>query len=644
MKKLKFTAILFAALVLALSACNKEQNNPSEGENVYLSAVSTAMQTRVSGDADNQWDGNEAIGLYATALNASNVKYTTTSTGSTAKFETTENIIIPSGATEYDVTAYYPYVEGSELTYDLASNSTQPILFAATKVKHSAPTAVLNFKHKLGKLIVKVVVESGEGVPVVTLKDASTKLTLDPVTGNLTAQETTADLQLNRIADTNVFYAFVMPEAGAKERTLSITHNGKSYSAKINHEIKAGVRKTWNVTLKDSAAQLNPGNETDIEGTTEEEEGNTDANQNGVSLDLTEFNVVDGVNILEVAKEATEKTVTLLNAEPATEVEVVISESDKSWLNIKGGQTGVTLRSTKKEVIFTLTENSGSERSSEVQLVVGDVTLKFTVKQAAGNTNPEEPQEIVITPSVSQVSISAAGVTNASFDVTVTPEGTDWSVNSDQNWLTVVKDGAKVTYTAQANDGVERTANIVITAGEKTATIVATQAAKPEEGDNALYPNGFGDSFTITGATSTVKGAITEGSGKNGGQAIAINGTTAKGNGISFTLKSPTNVTQQIKQIKFWIKGTSAKSISITQGTTAKPCLNLMDLSNTTINKSSSNSYTSKIDTKGEWVQVTLNIDGFLPNTFDTNYSMLVFRIGGEANYDLLVSDFEVFY
>jgi hypothetical protein len=132
--------------------------------------------------------------------------------------------------------------------------------------------------------------------------------------------------------------------------------------------------------------------------------------------------------------------------------------------------------------------------------------------------------------------------------------------------------------------------------------------------------------------------------GRNGSKALYIKGTVSK-NGYVFTAKVPENfsVTGKTK-IVFYIKGTSGKSLSLNLH---KPdgkyvAFNLGNYSaEGTINSSSRNSYTGTIDTGGNWMKVTLNIDG-LDVTTKAGDKFISLKVGNKLAYDLLVDDFTI--
>ena len=140
--------------------------------------------------------------------------------------------------------------------------------------------------------------------------------------------------------------------------------------------------------------------------------------------------------------------------------------------------------------------------------------------------------------------------------------------------------------------------------------------------------------------------------GGHKGKALHINGTP-KGNDHVFTAKVPQGAPSSGNTITFFIKGKSAKTLSINiysdetreyKGKTYqeyKP-FNIGTVSGTadiTLKPQDRNGYTGTIDTQGKWVKVTLNISGL---KLATKGDFFGIKVGKEAAYDLLIDDITI--
>ena len=109
------------------------------------------------------------------------------------------------------------------------------------------------------------------------------------------------------------------------------------------------------------------------------------------------------------------------------------------------------------------------------------------------------------------------------------------------------------------------------------------------------------------------------------------------------------------KKITFWIKGTSAKSLSINvyRSTTGYDVFNLgsissaapVSLSKAALQTSSpyngTNAYIGTIDTGGQWAKITLNISDVQINTSTTG-DLFALKVGSNSLYNLHIDNIEI--
>jgi hypothetical protein len=265
------------------------------------------------------------------------------------------------------------------------------------------------------------------------------------------------------------------------------------------------------------------------------------------------------------------------------------------------------------------------------------------------------------------VSKTEVGVSAAGGNATV-------GVTGNVAWTVAVKEGASylaadptpasgngegtVTLNFKENSSTEATPTVTITVSTtadvetKSFDVVFTQAAASSGGGgepagNLLFPGSdFNDWALFQTAINSYGLKDCEHSatgGRDGSGALYIN-TTPPGNDYVFTTVVPENVPNITKTISFYIKGTGGKSLSMNlyQNTDNKSYykFNLGDCTaDATLNEAASNQYTGTIDTGGNWVKVTLNVEGLDIARTVGQTSFFAIKVGKEVAYDLLIDD-----
>ena len=241
--------------------------------------------------------------------------------------------------------------------------------------------------------------------------------------------------------------------------------------------------------------------------------------------------------------------------------------------------------------------------------------------------------------------------------------GTQVSAKADPaaDWLTFSGDvalraAADQTFTVkvEANETTEkRETTITLTAeGMNDLTFAVQQAAKQEtpqpdpEQPKLLFPGADfedWDAFISNLNKFGLKNYATQADGGRSGKAMLINGTP-KGNDYVFTTVAQAEGPTSGKTITFYIKGTSGKSLSLnvytSDGQYQKFNLGTVEgTSDINLDAVANNQYTGTIDTKGEWVKVTLNISGL---DLSTSGNFFALKVGKEVAYDLMIDDFTI--
>jgi len=238
------------------------------------------------------------------------------------------------------------------------------------------------------------------------------------------------------------------------------------------------------------------------------------------------------------------------------------------------------------------------------------------------------------------------------------PESLAWTASTAETWITLENAEAtgngELTIKLEANTGAAREGSVTIApkTGTRTAVVISVKQAAGEvvEEKNLLFPgsdfedwDAFLESLNSYGLSHAVQ---SETGGFNGSSALHLNGKPTK-NTYIFTALVTEGVTIEGKsKISFMVKGTtSTKSLSLNvyDNAGAETYFNLGDVGSTdlTIESFSRNDYDGDIDTQGEWVKITLNVDGLKLNT-NPGEKLFAVKVGEDADYDLLVDEITI--
>src|SRR5690554_2214931 len=175
-----------------------------------------------------------------------------------------------------------------------------------------------------------------------------------------------------------------------------------------------------------------------------------------------------------------------------------------------------------------------------------------------------------------------------------------------------------------------------------------------EPGPNAVgvfLRHTFENWTEFTGGLNVIRNYVTQGvgTGIDGGNSMKIQMASTGSNELAFSSYAYTDLPENPSKIMFWIKGTSAKTLSISLFRADNPsqwvAFNLGTVTGTKgVTASGSNSYTGTINTNGEWVQIILDIAsaGVDFNVNDFNNVFFGIRVGNNAAYDLEFDNFTI--
>ena len=333
-----------------------------------------------------------------------------------------------------------------------------------------------------------------------------------------------------------------------------------------------------------------------------------------------------------------------------------------------GGKVGRLAGVVYREVVERSCENVGEET----------IVNNLTIPQTKNNSNINKLIEI------DNVQFSDASVGHTYFDKALNPVATFTATNhilKDANGNSlIVRFSEFATFSskqvATGNGKIRgvltkyngdyqfmvRTENDIQLNGERVGPVNPGGGTQPTAPTNLLFAGSdfenwatFLSSVNSFGLKPYASQGI--GTGALGTNSFFINGTPTA-NDYVFTIKASAHLTIPANptKITFWVKGTSAKSLSLNvyRSSTGYDVFNVDNLATNavTLNKaalqttganagSGTNSYTGAIDTNGQWVKITLNISDVLLNASNTG-DLFALKVGSNALYNLHIDNIEI--
>lgn len=167
-----------------------------------------------------------------------------------------------------------------------------------------------------------------------------------------------------------------------------------------------------------------------------------------------------------------------------------------------------------------------------------------------------------------------------------------------------------------------------------------------------VFPGYTFENWTeFTAGLNVIRNYVTQGvgTGMNGGNSMKIQMASTGSNELAFSSYAYSDLPDNPTKLMFWMKGTSAKTLSVSMFRADNPsqwvAFNLGTVTGTKgVTASGSNSYTGTINTNGEWVQIILDLGsaGVDFNVDDFSNVFFGIRVGNNAAYDLEFDNFTV--
>lgn len=657
---MKKSNILFTIIgILILVSCSSEidvPDNPLANPNqVKFSSTIGEVETRVTG---TNWDDADEIGVYA--LNSgqalseqgifdgnANVKYATPGDG---LFTATNDAIVFPESGNLDFIAYYPYkADISDYKFPInVSNQSNPsaidVLYSnnAKGADKGNTTVSLTFKHKLAQLIFDIT--RGDGISSLnglTSKIENTKVngTMNLADGAVALGDTEGAITpvVTNNGNTATAKAIVVPGQNLNEMKILFNLDGKVYE--LNKEdlvLESGKKYTISIELSTTGIKtLSPS------ATIEDwEEGYTGT---------------DDI-ILTPDDETTEPS------EPSENLLFPGSDFEDWELFLSGLTThGV------KHIEQTNNGRNGS-KALYINTTPGGNDFIFTAVVPEGfNPNGKDKIEFYIKGNAGKSlsvnvykqegSFAPYNLGTYSSEAELVPAGNNQYVgvlDTNGDWMKVTLDISSFDIITTPGESM-----FAIKVGKDAAYDLmiddieligdgGTTEPEPELGD-LLFAGGDFENWEafVAGLNSFgLKDGYTSQSndGRNGSKALALNGTPS-GNDYAFTALVPEGFSASGKNaVEFYVKGTSAKSLSLNVYKTdgSYQAYNLGNYSaEAIVEPAANNQYNGSIDTGGKWMKVVLDISSLDIQT-EVGKDIFALKVGKDADYDLLVDDFTI--
>lgn len=608
--KIRSVFIATAISVMAFVSCNKDNDYKGDGDGrvavKFQSSIQGTVQPRAAGST---WANGDQIGIFmknaGQALsdanivdNAKNKRYETIS-GNGSFTPLSGNTIYYPESGNVDFVAYYPHSTNTKLNnfvyeVDVTNQTSQEdidLLYAnnATGLNKGTPNATLSFSHKLTKVVFNV--SAGTGVANLnglTIKIAGMKTKADFALANaaLTVDGTST-------ADINVKTTTSGTDVIGEAIVIPVTDAGGSV---VTFTIPSVGSFTWT-----------------IPASTEYEGGNK------YSYDVELKNTGGGAAQTELALTAS--------------INDWVGGANESIAIDNGGVTGGAGTQASPYTISQALTKTGESGKWVSGFIVGSTsktksfgtpsTENILIAETAGETDETKCIPVDI----------ASSTVKANLDIVAHPEliGTQIKVQGD-----IVSN--------IFNNTLSMT-NIVAQEGGATPTPPGPTASLVFPGSDFENWSAFLGCLTTHGLKDTY---TTQSSNGKTGSALYLNGTPT-GNDYVFTATLTEAITTSPTKIVFYIKGTSAKSLSLNiyrSNGTNYDVFNLgnyiqesvLEKANLNSSNNGTNSYTGAIDTNGSWMKVTLNIADLDINKA-AGQNIFALKVGKDAAYDLLVDD-----
>ena len=261
MRKTLIFSFGLAATLLATSCTNDEDFNQVLMEEGI--SFSSSISSRAT---DTSFEAGDKIGV---SMKQEGVQYALYSTENGTNFTSESPLTygMAGGASTVDFIAVYPYqansVNAGTYSFTLSTEAETPLTNndvmygTAPGINVGSKSVNLNFKHKLVKVVVRLVDANGDAITGAQLEINNQQLAgqMDMTDGTVSSTDA-ADDTMPFAANASVsgeYQAIVMPSDPVQGRYIKITYNEKEYSIPVDgQEFASGKKLSFPVTLNDN--------------------------------------------------------------------------------------------------------------------------------------------------------------------------------------------------------------------------------------------------------------------------------------------------------------------------------------------------------------------------------------------------------
>ncbi len=404
---------LLGVVTLTLSSCDNEADL-SMIENTKTVSFSASVGSPLTRATATKWESGDAIGVYAlndgkklASANVydgkENIKYTTTSTGTSGSFtaaEASKAIKLPGSGDKLDFVAYYPYaqtVSDYKVAVDVSNQTdlTAIDFLYATKAgvsKNTSTTVNLTFNHKLSRVVIELKKEgtiSLDGAKI-KFKNAITDAKLVLKDGTVEKGSNKADVEAKMDDTAHTGTVILIPGQKMSELAVEVKlTDGKTYSwtpiAAKDYTLESGKSAKYVLTLTEGNVNANVNgsgiNNWDNAGGNGQGTGTLDPQTTSFTTDKTElaFTSAAGDDNVKITANPNTTTWTAVSSETWAKV----SPANGTGSGDLKVSVEENTASTERTATVTITPNKGKAVT---------VTVKQAGKQAAaqGTTTVEK--------------------------------------------------------------------------------------------------------------------------------------------------------------------------------------------------------------------------------------------------------------
>ena len=261
MRKTSILGLGLATTLLAASCTNDENFNQALMEEGI--SFSSSISSRAT---DTSFEADDKIGV---SMKQEGVQYALYSTENGTNFTSESPLTygMAGGASTVDFIAVYPYqansVNAGTYSFTLSTEAETPLTNndvmygTAPGINVGSKSVNLNFKHKLVKVVVRLVDANGDAITGAQLEINNQQLAgqMDMTDGTVSSTDA-ADDTMPFAANASVsgeYQAIVMPSDPVQGRYIKITYNEKEYSIPVDgQEFASGKKLSFPVTLNDN--------------------------------------------------------------------------------------------------------------------------------------------------------------------------------------------------------------------------------------------------------------------------------------------------------------------------------------------------------------------------------------------------------